>query len=53
MRDPGQELVKRSHATVAPEAAVFDAEGSCAITGGSTIDGPTSAKVIRLPKRTI
>jgi hypothetical protein len=27
LRDPNQELVKRSHATVAPEAAVFDASG--------------------------
>jgi hypothetical protein len=27
VRDPGQEFVKRSHATVAPEAAVFDADG--------------------------
>lgn len=27
VRDPNQELVKRSHVTVAPEAAVFDADG--------------------------
>jgi hypothetical protein len=27
VRDPNQDLVKRAHATVAPEAAVFDAEG--------------------------
>lgn len=27
LRDPGHELVKRARATVAPEAAVFDAEG--------------------------
>jgi hypothetical protein len=27
LRDPGYELVRRAHATVAPEAAVFDASG--------------------------
>jgi hypothetical protein len=27
LRDPGHELVKRAHVTIAPEAAVFDASG--------------------------
>ena len=33
LRDPTLELVKRSHATVAPEAAVFDAEGKLCYRG--------------------
>jgi hypothetical protein len=28
LRDPGHELVKRAHVTIAPEAAVFDSSGS-------------------------
>ncbi len=28
LRDPGHDLVRRAHATVAPEAAVFDASGT-------------------------
>ena len=33
LRDPKHELVKRSHVTIAPEAAVFDASGKLAYHG--------------------
>lgn len=33
LRDPGHELVKRSHATTAPEAAVFDSKGALVYHG--------------------
>lgn len=50
LRDPDHALQKRAHATMTPEAAVFDAAGSLKYHGGTDkLEGAISAVSLRKP----